>query len=121
MVNADGVRFVGRDYNVLEFVDAPIGVGIATWSDEDEDFAPGLYAQMAMVSWEDVIRLNIGATFAWKESQGRLAVRPTTSLTYLIPTEDFNIEIGGYFAPFWNIDPRSDDPYGVMVGIAFNL
>ena len=122
-VNAEGLRVIGRDYSILELVDVPYGIGLATWSDKEEDFTPSLYGQMALLSWEDAFRFSMGGVFTWKREDGRIGVRPITSITALFSIEGVKLEMGGYYALFYNLDPRGsgNDPYGIMIGMAFDL
>lgn len=122
IVKAEGLKFVGKDYNLLELVDNPYGVGFATWSDDEEDFSPSIYAQMALVSWEDYIRFSLGCASTWKREDDRLGIRPITSITVIFKMASSHIEIGGYFGPFYNLGSNSNsDPYGLMIGWAFNI
>lgn len=118
---AGETRMMFRDYSPLDFVGSPLGVGYASWTDSDEDFASGVYGQIALISWRDKVRLNFGAVASWKDSKDRVELRPHTSISTLIPIGNFDLEIGGYYAPFWGLEPRTDDPYGVMIGLGFGL
>ena len=116
IVNAEGLRVIGRDYSFVELVDAPYGVGLASWSDNEEEFTPGIYAQMGLMSY-DSIRFSLGVVSAWKIEDERIGIRPITSITFLFKMRSFNMELGGYYGPFYT----DSDPYGIMIGFAFNL
>jgi len=113
------IKVMFRDYNPLEFEKNPVAVGIGTWSDDDEDLAPAIYGQLAWLTWKERLRLNMGIAVAWKDSIEEVRVRPITSITTIVSIKDINFEVGGYYAPFWGLDDRSDDPYGILIGLAF--
>jgi len=116
---AEGARVIFRDYNPLKFNENPVGIGLATWTDDADDLAPAIYGQLAFVSWQDKVRLNFGGAVGWKDSIHELRLRPITSITTIISIKDINFEVGGYYAPFWGLESRTDDPYGILIGMAF--
>ena len=119
IVKADDVRVIFRDYNPMKFNENPVGIGLASWTDKTDDLAPAIYGQLAFVSWQDKVRLNFGAAVGWKDSIHELRLRPITSITTLISVKDLNFEVGGYHAPFWGLESGTDDPYGILIGLAF--
>ena len=118
-VKADDVRVMFRDYNPLAKDYTPVAFGIATWTDDDDDLAPAFYGQLAFVTWKERLRLNMGVAVAWKDSIHEVRLRPITSITTIISVKDLNFEVGGYHAPFWGLESGTDDPYGILIGLAF--
>ena len=121
VAHAGDFKIMGRDYNPLDWAQNPIGIGVCSWTDDDYDFEPGLYGQFALVSWRDAVRLNMGCAFIWDYDNDRVDFAPVTSVTMGIFFFKANklMEVGVYYAPFWGLDSRSDDPYGLMIGYAF--
>ena len=117
--HAQSLKIMGRDYNPLDWNEHPLAIGAITWSDNDYDFEPGIYGQMCFVSWKDAVRLNSGVIIIWNSEKNRPSFRPNTSITFGIPVGDLMFEAGIYYAPFWGLYDKSDDPWGFMLGYAF--
>ena len=113
------IKVVGVHYNPLDWNEHPIAVGLLTWCDDDYDHELGIYGQMAFISFKDAVRLNAGFGAIWESAKDRPKFRPVTSLTFGVPVGGGLVEIGAYYAPFWGLDERSDDPWGFMLGYAF--
>ena len=121
VATAGDFKILGRGDGPLDWIENPLGVGLCSWTDSDFDFELGIYGQFALVSWRDAVRLNAGMAAMWDHQKDRVAVRPITSITFGIYfyKPKMMIEIGAYYAPFWGLDDRSDDPYGLMIGYIF--
>jgi hypothetical protein len=118
MAHAQDIKILGRDYSWRGDVANPIGVGAITWSDEEYDFEPGIYGQILFGSYKEIVRFSMGMVVIWDDDKP--GIRPSTALTFGIPIgNDDIIEIGAYYAPFWGLDSRSDDPWGFMLGYGF--
>ena len=108
---------VFKDYSVVDETRKPVGLGLLTWSDDDVDFEPGVYGQLSWLNYKEIWRFNIGVGAALKND--RVYVRPLTSVTMAFSMGQASFEVGAYYAPFWGLDSRSDDPYGLMFGYLF--
>jgi len=105
-----------KDYKFTDQNIQPISAGIISWTDKTRDLEPGIYAHINCLNWKRKIRFNIGAIAIIDDV---VRVNAETSITMVFSIYDHKFEVGGYYAPFWGLDKRSNDPYGIMLGYIF--
>lgn len=115
----ESFKFVGLDYKLTDEDSKPISLGVLSWSTEEIDIAAGAYCQLGFMTYKDVVRFNLGGGGAWNDDKGRVDIRPLTSITMAFSIYESSFEVGAYYAPFWGLDDKSDDPYGLMFGYLF--
>ena len=104
-----------------EFTDShrALSVGLATWTDKEHDLTMAGYFNFAFLAWyDDHVRLGAGMAGGWNNESSTPLMRFQTSVT----TRIFDsVEVGAWWAPFWNTGADKDDPYGLMVGYVFKF
>jgi hypothetical protein len=111
---------VGRDYNLFEDISVkPLSVGINSWYTFDTGVLPAMYASVALFSYKDVVRFEVGGSSTWNGNKDRVDISPLTGISTLLAEK---IVVGIWFAPFWNLYGNCpDDAWGGMIGYAFTL
>ena len=110
------VKILGRDYNVNDIELKPVSFGLASWTIELETL-PAVYADISLIYlFENRLRLGIGVVVA--DYNDRIRVRMQSSVSSLLFER---VVVGFYYCPFYNLDPRSKDPFGLMLGVGINI
>ena len=106
------------DIKILGQVDnlKPISFGVGVSSLEGE-YSLAFYSNVYLLyMFGDKLRLGVG--FMAADYNDKFRVRFQTSATLLLFDR---FETGAFYCPFYNLDPRSKDPYGVIFGVAINI
>lgn len=118
------VKILFRDYGVTDTKGVgALSLGVCSWTDKNDDFAVGGYFDVKfLMLWGE--KLNFGAGMAIRPYHhikfDHLAIDPRVETS--VTTHLFNcLEIGAYYAPFWGLDSRSDDPWGLLAGYYFKF
>jgi hypothetical protein len=114
------LKMIYRDYTLSD-TDAlstrPISVGLVSWTDNDIDILPGLYVSIAVLTYKDIVRLEVGGVTTWDQKHAYLDSDMLIGISTLINDK---FVVGIWMSPFWNLHPiYHNDPYGIMVGYAF--
>jgi len=118
------LKMMYYDYSVLDLSIHPLSVGITSWTDKRyNNTVPALYGSVTMLSYRDIVRLEIGGCATWDKNRvinndhGSVAISMITGISTLINEK---YVVGIWMSPFWNLyGSRPSDPYGIMIGYAF--
>jgi len=113
--NANDYKLVYKDYQLS---DRSLSVGVCSFSNRKNSLEFGGYFDMNFLTlWNDHIRLGAGMLMAGSNGKyPNMALE--TSLTTLVYK---GIEVGAYYAPFYNLMKGEDSPYGAMLGYAIKF
>jgi hypothetical protein len=113
---ADGYKLIFKDYNITS--DRALSVGVCSYSNRKDSLEVGGYYNLTFLSFfDDHLRLGAGMLMATSDTH-----YPNLALETSVTTLLFDyIEVGAYYAPFYNLMRGEDSPYGVMLGYAIKF
>ena len=110
------VKVLGRDYNVNDSELKPISFGLSSWTIESETL-PAMYTDVSLLYFfEGHLRFGVGLVVA--DYNDRIRVRLQSSVSSLLFER---VIVGFYYCPFYNLDKRSKDPFGLMLGVGIDI